>query len=721
MTHDIWSSTLVSGTRKTADKARPGVKGWLRRLLVFGTVSAVVAVAIFFFAYQRTEIPSPNAAYQSQSTYVYYAGGKQRLGTFAQQNRESLPLAEIPDSMQDAVVAAEDRTFWTNKGLDPKGILRAAFSNAQGNATQGASTITQQYVKLLYLTQERTLKRKIKEAFLSLKIQQQQSKQEILQGYLNTIYFGRGAYGVEAAARAYFGIGARDLKPAQSAMLAAIVKNPNYYEPDPKAESYDDFLARFRYVVQGMTDMGTLSKPVDTSKLPKTVKRDVSDTYGGQKGFMLTMVKSQLRGLGFTDEQIEAGGLRVTTTLTRKGMRAAQRGVREESPDGLRGLHVAAASVDVKTGGLIGFYAGQDYLKSQINWATTGNSPGSTFKAFAVAAGLKDGFSLKSTFEGNSPLVIGDAEIENQGESGGTDLGSAISLLTATQKSVNTAFVDLTDAMPDGANKVKEMAIDLGIPEDAPGLEPVLTVSLGSATVSPIAMANAYATIANRGKRNDWYLIKSVKRASDGKVLWKHKRDTERAVSEDIADDTSYALQQTANSGTATKALGLGRPVAGKTGTATKTGGDVVSSWFVGYTPQISTAVMYTRGNGRKSLNNWLVPFYGGTYPANTWLNIMRTLHEDLEVEDFPPPANLVADPPTSGHEPYVPPPPPKPKPKPKKEKKPKPSKTPTPKPSPPATPPPTTEPSDGTGGGNGNGNGNGNSPDPSPSPLLGG
>ncbi|RYZ11566.1 MAG: penicillin-binding protein, partial [Myxococcaceae bacterium] len=177
---------LVSGTRKSDEKTRPGIKGWLRRVLIFGVVSALIAVAIFFFAYQRTEIPNANAAYQAQSTYVYYAGGKKRLGTFAQQNRESLPLSEIPDSMQDAAVAAEDRTFWTNKGLDPKGILRAAFSNAQGNATQGASTITQQYVKLLYLSQERTLKRKVKEAFLSLKIQQKQSKQEILQGYLNT-------------------------------------------------------------------------------------------------------------------------------------------------------------------------------------------------------------------------------------------------------------------------------------------------------------------------------------------------------------------------------------------------------------------------------------------------------------------------------------------------------------------------------------------------------
>src|SRR5689334_2268140 len=197
--------------------------------------------AIFYFAYRATEIPDPNEAFQAQATKVYYAGGKTELGSFALQNRESIPLADIPQSMQDAVVAAEDRSFWTNKGIDPKGILRAAFSNAKGGATQGASTITQQYVKILYLTQERTLKRKVKEAFLSLKIQQQQSKSQILEGYLNTIYFGRGAYGVQAAAYAYFNKPAKRLNNAQSAVLAAVLNSPNHLSTDKEA-----LLSRYR-------------------------------------------------------------------------------------------------------------------------------------------------------------------------------------------------------------------------------------------------------------------------------------------------------------------------------------------------------------------------------------------------------------------------------------------------------------------------------------------
>ncbi|MCW2866191.1 MAG: glycosyl transferase, family 51, partial [Marmoricola sp.] len=187
----------MSGSRSSqtsSDSARPTagrrVLGILKWLVVVGLVLVVVLAGIGYFTYRNTTIPSANKAFEAQSTYVYYAGGKTRIGTFAEQNRESIPLADIPRSMQQAAIAAEDRTFYSNSGIDPKGILRAAFSNAKGGSTQGASTITQQYVKILYLSQQRTFSRKIKEAFLSLKVQQEQSKDSILEGYLNTIYFG---------------------------------------------------------------------------------------------------------------------------------------------------------------------------------------------------------------------------------------------------------------------------------------------------------------------------------------------------------------------------------------------------------------------------------------------------------------------------------------------------------------------------------------------------
>ena len=649
----------------------------LKYALIAGLVGTLVLVAMFYIAYRATDIPSANAAFQAQTTKVYYAGGKSEIGQFATQNRESIPLADVPKVMQEAVVAAEDRTFWTNKGIDPKGILRAAFSNAKGGATQGASTITQQYVKILYLSQERTFKRKIKEAFLSLKIHNDRSKSEILEGYLNTIYFGRGAYGVQAAANAYFGIPAKKLNASQSAMLAAVLNSPNYLSPDRSESSRAALQRRYDYVVSGMASMGAITDTEAAEiagKLPEVKKQVASNTYGGQKGFMLDLVKKELVNLGFDQTQIEQGGLRVTTTLTKKAMDAAEQGVLAQRPEGLPQLHAAAATVDVKTGALLGFYGGQDYLKSQLNWAALGNAPGSSFKPFALAAGLEAGFSLKDTFQGSSPYTLPNGDtIKNEGQGDGHSYGSRINLIKATQESVNTAYVDLTESIPDGPEKIRDTAYAMGIPRST-NIAPVPSIALGFVSVSPISMANAYSTIANAGVHHDWFVVSKVTQASTGKVLYNAPLKTDRAIPEDIAADTSYALQQVVKGGTGQAAMALGRPAAGKTGTATRTDGQVISSWFVGYTPQVATAVVYVRKDGRKSLEGYLNPFYGASYPARTWTDIMKRDMEGVDVEDFPPPANVDGDAPDEDHEPYTPPPP-------------KPSKTKTT-----FVPPPTTQ-----------------------------
>ncbi len=667
------------------------VRRFLRWLVIVGLVGALVLTGVFFFAYQRTTIPDANKAFEAQSTYVYYSGGKSRIGQFAEQNRESIPLADMPQSMQNAVIAAEDRTFYTNKGIDPKGILRAAFSNAKGNATQGASTITQQYVKILYLSQERTLSRKVKEAFLSLKVQQQKSKEAILEGYLNTIYFGRGAYGVQAAARAYFNEPAKDLSVPESAMLAAVLNSPSYLTPDEEGPGKQDLITRYNYVLEGMVSMGNLDQAEAEKhydKLPKLRKPKTSDQYGGQRGFMLTMVKAELQRLGFDATEIDSGGLRVETTFTKKAMAASEAGVLEERPQGLKKLHVATASVDVSSGALIGFYAGQSYLDSQLNWARLGNSPGSAFKPFALAAALKSGFALKDTFAGNSPYTYPDGtDVVNEGPGTGNDYGEKIDLIKATEQSVNTAYADMTQAMPDGPQKILDMAVDLGIPADSPGLEPNSGIALGSATMGPINMANAYATIANGGVRHDWFTVKKVTRASDNKVVYRAPRKSKRVLSEDISSDVSYAMQQVVASGTGRNAQALGRPAAGKTGTATNSDGDVSSSWFVGYTPQVATAVMYARGKGNEALNGFLPSYFGAVFPTYTWRAVMGGIMEGLDVESFPPPAYVDGDAPAEGHAPYTPPP------KPTKSPKPKPTKTESPTTPPSSEPPTTSEP----------------------------
>ncbi len=637
--------------KKTAGQRARGV---LKALLIFGLVGLLVGVGVFFVLYQAISIPKADDAFKAQTTFVYYSDGKDELGTFYDdQNRESIPLKEMPQSMQDAVVAAENRTFWTDQGIDPKGIVRAAFSNARGNAQQGASTITQQYVKILYLSSERSYTRKAKEAIVSLKLQNQLSKNEILEGYLNTIYFGRGAYGVQAAAKAFFDKEAKDLNLRESAVLATTLNNPSRYDPDNGKEARQELKDRYGYVLEAMAEMGTISAEQAekaAKRLPKFPEIAAQSQFGGQRGHMLTLVKKELLRLGFDEQEIDGGGLRVTTTFTPEAMGAAEQGVLEQKPEGFgdKQLHVGAATVEVGTGALRGFYGGQDYLDSQINWASAGGQGGSTMKVAALVAAIKDGYELNDSFEGNSPYELPDGtDVENQGD---TDYGSAISMLTATENSVNTAFIDMTLGMEDGPEKVIAAAGDLGIPpgkpvkkikgipNSSPGLEPITGVALGNATVSPINMANAYATIAAGGERAGVHVIEKVVDAT-GEERYAWKNDATRTIDEDIAADVSYALEQVVQSGSGTAALSLGRPAAGKTGTATNGDGEVSSAWFAGYTPQMATAVMYVRGKGNEQLEGWLPSYFGGSYPAETRTAIMTSIMEGLEIAEFPEPA----------------------------------------------------------------------------------
>ncbi|WP_370250123.1 transglycosylase domain-containing protein [Nocardioides sp.] len=690
------AGTPATGGRGASRPAQGSRAVWKRRLLrtakwggISSLVLALVGVAGFVFLYKSIDIPAANAEFLTETTFVYYDDGETELGRFENQFRDSISLDEMPDTLKEAVVAAENRTFWTDSGIDPKGILRALFNNVAGGSRQGASTITQQYVKILYLSQEQSYKRKVKEAILSLKVQREFSKSEVLENYLNLIYFGRGAYGVEAAANVYFDKDAADLDLRESAVLAALLNDPNDLDPSNGRDARIALRGRYDYVLDSMVETGDLTaSEAERAKkrLPDFPEQKAEDAYGGQRGHMLTLVRNQLLKLPnyetgelFTEEEINGGGLRITTTLNRKMMDNTIEGVKAMRPEGVgdKQLHVGAATVEPGTGALKAFFAGQDYLKSQLNWAVLGGQAGSTFKPFAVAAALKAGFSIKDTFDGNSPYETPDGiDFENQGD---TDYGSRVSLIQATEDSINTAFIDLTLAMPDGPQEIIDTAVDMGIPPEkvgrkdpfgipteTGGLEPNTGVALGSQTVSPINMANAYATIANGGMRADPYVVEKVTDAS-GTVLYQHRVEEQRAISADVAADVAYAMQQVivAGSGSISAPLADGRPAAGKTGTATKTGGAVSSSWFAGFTPQYSTAVMYVRGDGNGQLDGWLPTssdgregYFGGNYPAKTWNAIMNADHEGLPILQFPDPVYVDGDAPSEGHEPYTPPPP---------------------------------------------------------------
>lgn len=742
----------ASGKAEESTRRRR-VKKALKWTGISGLVLILLSVLTFAILYKTIDIPDPNADFQTEASFIYYSDGKTELGKYATQNRDSIPLDEVPETVRDAVVAAENRSFWSDNGLDPKGILRAAFSNAQGNNRQGASTITQQYVKILYLSQDQTYTRKVKEAIVSLKLHRQQSKEEILSGYLNTIYFGRGAYGIQAAAKAYFDKPASKLNLRQSVVLASVINNPSKFDPAGGKEARADLKDRYTHVLNGMADMDQISAEraeKAARRLPKFPKIEGESSYGGQKGHALEMIKRELLRLGFKEDEINGGGLRVTTTLTKKAMQASEQGVEEARPEG-KDLHIASASVEPGTGALRGFYGGQDYLDSQINWAVAGGAPGSTFKMFAIAAGLKAGFALKDTFDGNSPYEFPDGtRIRNLGSGSdglGTDYGT-VSLTKATEDSINTAFIDLTMSLPNEGEDVLKMAHAMGIPKwkrkqsgmdhlrTSPGLEANPQIALGSATVSPINMANGYATVANGGETAPVYLIDKVVDRY-GETKYRHKVNNKRVLDEDLAADTSYALEQVVTSGSGTGAQALGRPAAGKTGTATNDDDEVSSSWFVGFTPQMSTAVMIVRGSGNESVEEELPEYYGGSYPTDMWSAIMSRALDGEDVLDLAEPVYVDGDAPEEGHAPYTPPPPPETndgggdndggggndKPKPSKTiEQPSPTKSPSDPPTEPTDKPSSDDPGDpdeppsngdGNNGGDGNSNGGGAKPTP--------
>ena len=494
-------------------RARPkgsrGRRVVVRILQVIGILTAlglVAGVAIVAIGYRTTKLPDPNADFNTATSFVYYNDGKAQLGTFAIQNRQPLAYKDMPANMTEAVVSAENRTFWTDKGISIRGMARAAWVIARGGTLQGGSTITQQYIKILYLNSEQKLTRKFKELFLAYKINKQLSKEQILEGYLNTIYFGHGAYGVQAASQAYFDIDAKKLSVPQAAVLASVVNNPTYFDPSDE-DNHPQLLERYQYVIKSMAETGAITPEQAvkySAKLPKFPDVPINERYGGPKGFLLKMVERELGAAGFDPSQISGGGLKITTTFDKDAqdaaVEAAQR-VTKQAADAsgkkAKNLHAAIASVDVSSGAVLALYGGPDYIKNSRNWATTARPTASTFKAYALAAGLKDGESLYSTFHGNSfklpadPIVVRNEYSQQYGE--------GVTLLRATTDSINTAFVDLVTSMDDGKDKVLKLAEAAGAPKSRGWDAAPRNIPIGTPEVSPLNQASAYATFANDG------------------------------------------------------------------------------------------------------------------------------------------------------------------------------------------------------------------------------
>ena len=629
--------------RRFIDYPRAGKSGGRRWLpswkLVLGTVVSLLAVAFagLGIAVATIEIPKPNDMAVAQTTRVYYDDGKTEIGRIGEANRTSVTLDRISPQMQAAILAAEDRSFYSHGGFDPKGLMRAMWNNFTGGTTQGASTITQQYAKNAYLTQEQSFERKFKELVLSVKLDTQESKDQILADYLNAIYYGRGAYGIQAASQAYFGKSASKLDHAEAAYLAAIIRAPSFYNTKKgKAE----LQGRWDYVVDGMVQIGELTPAqAEALEFPTPIAwSGALNYYKGENGYLLEAAKESLLEIGYTEDDINLNGYRVITTFNKQAQDAAIAAVEAYGPQyNTQGLRIGMASVRPGTGEVVAMYGGKNYLRNQLNDATQATAlAGSTFKPFALSAALEDGISLYSTWDGNSPRTIEGYTLQNYGNQS----FGYVTLLKATEYSINTPYVEL--GLTIGPEQVKRAAIRAGVPRDTVGLNADPTTVLGTSSPTALDMAHAYSTFAARGERAELQMIKSVK-TPDRETDYEMQVDTVQEFDVDVMDNVNYALQQVVNVGTGRTALGLGRPSAGKTGTTDNN----MSAWYVGYTPQLATAVMMAKSDANGNMvtlegTGGLSSVTGGSFPAQMWTAYMTGALEGQPVETFPFPGTWI-------------------------------------------------------------------------------
>ncbi|MEZ5086483.1 MAG: transglycosylase domain-containing protein [Tessaracoccus sp.] len=459
-------------------KPRNGAKrtrGFWSKLGIVALVAFLVmgfsGLGAFAYLYSTTDLPDPNDDFLTNTTFIYYADGESQLGSLSVQNRQTISYSAMPQVAKDAVVAAENRSFWEDPGFSPSGMTRALWSIVSGGQLQGGSTITQQYIKIFYLDSERTLTRKARELILAIKMGREVSKEEVLAGYLNTIYFGRGAYGLQAASRSYFLKDAEDLTLSEAAVLAAILNNPAAMNPSDGEDKRQNLLNRYNYVLDGMLEMGTITQAEydeTRGRLPEFPEVPLNNRYGGTNGYLMKAVEREMEQLGFDESETQGGGLRIVTTIDEQMQAAAVEAAQhytEEASDNAGAdadpLHVAIASVETETGAILAMYGGADYVENQRNWAMTDRPAASTFKTFATIAGLRNGFTLNSQLRGNTFTPRGDSQpIRNQfHQQYGT-----VTLRRATAESINTAFVDMTQQISNGAAEVAKAANDAGAP-----------------------------------------------------------------------------------------------------------------------------------------------------------------------------------------------------------------------------------------------------------------
>ena len=592
----------------------------------------ILGILTVAWMYVTTDIPQPDKIAMADKTKVYYADGKTEIGSFAEQNREIINCSVLKPYVGNAIIASENRSFYKDGGIDLKGIGRAIIHNVTSKGRWGGSTITQQYAERYYLGETKTYLGKLHEAILALKIAQTQDKNTVLCNYMNTIYLGRGAYGIQAAAKAYFGVEAKDLTLSQAAMLAGIIPAPSSWDPAimPKEANM-----RFKRVLRIMLkDKYITSEEYKNAKMPKTINQTKQNMYAGPQGYLLQMVRSELTSGGaFTKEDLDTGGYRIITTIDKAkqdlmfNVASPTAGARGITP---QGVQTGAMSVNPKDGSIISVYAGDDYLSKPLNNATQAlYEPGSTMKPFALIGAIQAGTNLNTLFNGNTGLKFKgiDKPVNNFAN---TNWG-IINLYKATANSVNTPFMALQEKL--GQKGVANTAVLAGLNAQRVNGKNPFTV-LGNDPVHISEIARAYSTIANQGRRPDLHIVSSVKNP-DGKEFYRAPTVGKQVFAAADMALAIKAMQGVVQYGTSPEVRGVGKPIAGKSGTAN----DASACSFVGFTPSVLTvfAIWHPDAQG----NPLPVPTFRGYpggigYSAHLFTRYMRAALAGTAAEKFP-------------------------------------------------------------------------------------
>lgn len=592
----------------------------------------ILGILTVAWMYVTTDIPQPDKIAMADKTKVYYADGKTEIGSFAEQNREIINCSVLKPYVGNAIIASENRSFYKDGGIDLKGIGRAIIHNVTSKGRWGGSTITQQYAERYYLGETKTYLGKLHEAILALKIAQTQDKNTVLCNYMNTIYLGRGAYGIQAAAKAYFGVEAKDLTLSQAAMLAGIIPAPSSWDPAimPKEANM-----RFKRVLRIMLkDKYITSEEYKNAKMPQTINQTKQNMYAGPQGYLLQMVRSELTSGGaFTKEDLDTGGYRIITTIDKAkqdlmfNVASPTAGARGITP---QGVQTGAMSVNPKDGSIISVYAGDDYLSKPLNNATQAlYEPGSTMKPFALIGAIQAGTNLNTLFNGNTGLKFKgiDKPVNNFAN---TNWG-IINLYKATANSVNTPFMALQEKL--GQKGVANTAVMAGLNAQRVNGKNPFTV-LGNDPVHISEIARAYSTIANQGRRPDLHIVSSVKNP-DGKEFYRAPTVGKQVFAAADMALAIKAMQGVVQYGTSPEVRGVGKPIAGKSGTAN----DASACSFVGFTPSVLT--VFAIWNPDAQGNPLPVPTFRGYpggigYSAHLFTRYMRAALAGTAAEKFP-------------------------------------------------------------------------------------